>query len=370
MLARFLFIIALCLIPGVVGATATSPTYCGTGANYNDGGAIAWSDPTNIQGDTTSTAATCAPASRYDYSQMLRASNFGFAVDSSAVIDGVVVEQERAGSSNNRFYDTNVQMLVAGAEAGTNLSGGATYSNSKGFVTFGSSTNLWGNILTPAIVNASGFGVSFKGQRTTSTTVTASVYRVRITVYYHLLQTYSTSMSAGALVGGSDIPKRRMAISMLAGSLDGGSMVPTLNHSYVVSTSSGALVGGSFSETTRGNLSMSSGAISGGSFGKTARENLAMLTGTVTGGSFTELAGRVLSMSTGSITGGTFGFEGNNVSGNNYTTSMSGGMIALNNFGVTTKRYKTVGGNWKYACHKCKPNGNRKCNKHICCCDE
>jgi len=162
----------------------TQTLYCGIGANFNDGGNTAWGTPTNIEGDTTGTAASVTPATNGHTSQVLRASNFGFTIPSDATVNGIVVEQERVGSANNRFYDANVRLLVAGVESGDNKSTGLTYRNTKGFQEFGGASDLWAASPTPAIVNATGFGVSFKGVRSSGAGVTANVFRVRIIVHY------------------------------------------------------------------------------------------------------------------------------------------------------------------------------------------
>jgi hypothetical protein len=164
------------------------PLYAGTGANFDDGGVFAWTNATNIQGDTTGTKADCAVTGQdFDLSQRLRASNFGFDIPATATILGVLVEQERnfTGDGTN-FVDSSVRLLVAGTEAGSDKGGGGgTYSNTKNIKEFGGAADTWGLSLTPAQVNASGFGVSFKGSRAgVAFDLTAHCYRVRITVTY------------------------------------------------------------------------------------------------------------------------------------------------------------------------------------------
>lgn len=166
-------------------ATA-GPSFAGTGANSNDGGNTAWTNPTNVQGDTTGTAATCAPGSSVGHtSQLLRASNFGFAVPTGATVDGITVEVEKQASASNRSAWSSCRILKAGAETGTaKESGGSAWSNSKAFQTLGGVADLWGTTWTPSEINASGFGVSIKVRRTATQAVTDSVFRVRITVSY------------------------------------------------------------------------------------------------------------------------------------------------------------------------------------------
>lgn len=183
---------------------SAGPNFCGTGANSNDGGTTAWSTPTNIQGDTTTTAATCNIAANPGTSQLLRASNFGFSVPSGATITGVTVEIERSAVNANRHFDDTVKLLKAGSEVGSNQSTGVAIPTTKAFATYGSSSSLWGTTLTDSEVNNSGFGVSFKINRNSSQTTTTSVFRVRITVEYTQGRGALLSFSRNSLIFADD----------------------------------------------------------------------------------------------------------------------------------------------------------------------
>lgn len=162
------------------------PNFCGTGANNNDGGTTAWTSPTLVQGDTTADAATCNITTNGGTSQLLRCTNFGFAIDAAAVILGITVEMERSAANANRHFDNTLKLMKAGAEVGNNLSAGAAIPTTKAFGTYGDAANLWGTTWTVAEVNNSGFGFSYKIGRTSSQATTTSAYRVRITVTYSL----------------------------------------------------------------------------------------------------------------------------------------------------------------------------------------
>lgn len=183
---------------------STPANFAGTGANFNDGGTTAWTNPTNIQGDTTGTAATCNVATNGGTSQKLRASNFGFSVPTGATVMGVTVEIERQAANANRHAEDNIQLLKAGSESGTNKSTGAAIPTTKGFGTYGGPNDLWGNTLAPSDVNNSGFGVSFKILRNSSQTTTTSVFRVRVTVEYTEGRGALLSFSRNSLVFADD----------------------------------------------------------------------------------------------------------------------------------------------------------------------
>jgi hypothetical protein len=161
----------------------TGEKFCGTGANYNDGGTTAWSDATNIVGDTNTTAATVGLSVNGNTSQRLRGTNFGFDIPVGATINGVTVKVEASSGSNSRHYWNSVQLLKGGVESGENLSDG-TAINSKAIKTFGGATVLWQNTLAPSDINALNFGASIKIIRNNNNATTTSVFRVIIEVDY------------------------------------------------------------------------------------------------------------------------------------------------------------------------------------------
>ena len=165
-----------------VAQFSAGPNYTGTGENFPDGGTTAWSSPANIQGDTPTTAATVSPGAS-GTSQMLRASNFGFAIPTGSTVVGVTAEIEREAADNNRHSELSVRLLVGGTETGANKSDGSNIPKAKGIKSYGGANDLWSASLTPANINASDFGLAFKIQRTGNATTT-SVYRIRLTIHY------------------------------------------------------------------------------------------------------------------------------------------------------------------------------------------
>jgi hypothetical protein len=160
---------------------ATASAYVGTGANNNDGGNLGWTNPTNFQGDTTSTAATIALATNGHVSQQLRGTNFGFAIPTGSTILGIQAAIEAGSANNNRTDWHTVQLLKAAGAVGSNLSTGAAI-NTKATTNFGGGSNLWGTSWTAEDINDSAFGVIVKVTRTGATTT--SMYRCQITVTY------------------------------------------------------------------------------------------------------------------------------------------------------------------------------------------
>ena len=161
----------------------------GTGASVATGfGAAPWSNVSNITAcdDSYCTASYSGGThAAFDY---LKASNFGFSIDSDATIDGieVIVERKDAGGS---VTDSEVKILNGDGSSGvgtTNRSAGAAWPTNDTETTFGSSSDSWGESWTPAKVNSSNFGVYLRPSSSAGfgTTDTASVDCVKITVHY------------------------------------------------------------------------------------------------------------------------------------------------------------------------------------------
>lgn len=111
----------------------------------------------------------------------VKLTGFGFLVPTVAQITGVAVSVYGNG---NTFYST-VKLVIAGTAAGNNKASGSLQDK-----TFGASNDNWGNTLTPAIVNASNFGVQIKFAG--GLEVSAYVDYVGMTVYYSSFSRYVT----------------------------------------------------------------------------------------------------------------------------------------------------------------------------------
>lgn len=157
-------------------------SYAGTVISVSASGDRFWIDPGNAEGDTAGTAATVNPPSG-STSELLRATNFGFAIPSGATILGITAEIEAVCTVANRHRWTDAYLVLAGAESGSNLGDLSYIPDAVAFKTFGSSSDLWGLSLTDTDINDAGFGVSVKLERPGSSAVT-SVSRIRITVDY------------------------------------------------------------------------------------------------------------------------------------------------------------------------------------------
>lgn len=148
-----------------------------------DGSGTEWVNHANITA-SDNVYSTCTLTSGGDASSKLKATNFGFSIPATAFVDGVVVEVERYSGLSNTITDTDIGLLIGSSPSGANRSTGAYWVTSESFVSYGSAADNWGNTLTPAIINSSGFGAYIACDNNSYYTDVASVDSIRITVYY------------------------------------------------------------------------------------------------------------------------------------------------------------------------------------------
>ena len=176
------------LVPSLAAAATAGPNY-GTGTSVSAGaGTVAWTNPNRIGADDTSYA-TCDLGNGAS-SWRLFARDLGFAIPAGATINGIQVEINRqsSGQMPPLVRDNVVQLTKDGsALVGSNLAVTTTDwpTGSPQTRTYGSSTNLWGDVWTPAEVNATTFGVALQARNANNNrSRTATVDYIRVTVTY------------------------------------------------------------------------------------------------------------------------------------------------------------------------------------------
>lgn len=134
--------------------SSTGNVFAGTGENNAGIGATAWTTPGNVTADDAADATCNAGAS----SNYLVARNFGFSVPSEAIIQGITVRVEAsehtAGTEGLNAQLQNDSGTLVGSSKSVTISG-----TGKSVYTYGSTSDVWGASLTPAIVNDADFGV-------------------------------------------------------------------------------------------------------------------------------------------------------------------------------------------------------------------
>lgn len=246
-----------------------------------------WVTPGNAAADDgTETQVTAASFDANDQTGALRCSNFGFAIPADAVIDGIVVEVEQrrfAGAAR----DHQVQLFSSpGTGIGDNKATATAWPGTATIATYGGAADPWGASLTPAIVNASTFGVQVKAFATAANT-DVGIDFVRMTVHYTpaaspgeastitvgvALTTPGTKVGAGTAVvqTGTSLTTPGAKVAAAAGDLPVGVGMTTLGAKVSTAapsltvgtglTSSGAKVGQSVSIITLGVSLTTSGA--------------------------------------------------------------------------------------------------------------
>ena len=150
-------------------------------------GTFAWTNPGNASASDDARASATSPSGPPTgfTTDGLNATGFGFSVPSHATINGVTVEIERRKSNGTEtVIDSSVRLIKGGTPTGDNKADGVNdWPTADAYKTYGGSADLWGSTLTPADVNASGFGVSLVAAFDQHD-VTAEVDHIRITVHY------------------------------------------------------------------------------------------------------------------------------------------------------------------------------------------
>jgi hypothetical protein len=143
---------------------STGNIFPGAAVNVDRSGNTAWGTPGNATADDGADTTAAVPT---DY---LVTSSYGFTIPDGATILGVTVRVEASetgsGSSNYipQLQSDTTPTLIGAAKSAVTVSG-----STKVISTNGGVTDTWSATLTPAIVNAAGFGVSIWSTDTTNT---------------------------------------------------------------------------------------------------------------------------------------------------------------------------------------------------------
>ncbi len=168
--------------PVEVGGNVSMPATT-TQSTRPAGAAAGWTSSSNVYASDNNKASYAIGGSAQ--SANLDVTGFGFSVPSTATVVGIAVRVERRASGTS-VDDEDIYLLRAGAAAGTDHASSTdwTTSSSDESRTYGGSSDTWGTTWTPADVNASNFGLRLKADNDSSSSRTAYVDYVAITVYY------------------------------------------------------------------------------------------------------------------------------------------------------------------------------------------
>jgi hypothetical protein len=168
----------------------TCPTRsAATEANEVIGGNATWTTLGNSATSDNIRDISGSLAAAGQFSDRLKLTNFGFSIPTNSSIQGITVTVERsiAGATSATYTDNDIMLVKGGiTQTATDKSTATAWTTSDVTVTYGNSTDLWGNTWLPADINSSGFGFAISAIRTTSPTAPqgVSVDFVSITVCY------------------------------------------------------------------------------------------------------------------------------------------------------------------------------------------
>jgi len=166
---------------------AVTGMYPGTGTNADTGefDDQPWSNASRVVAQDGSYASVTI----YDFdetfrdnSELLRATNYGFAV--SGTVTGITVRVRCYATVSPSDVRMFVKMLKAGSPVGTQKTEDSDIPGSMGDLTFGSSSDLWGTTWTSGEVNASNFGVQISADNSLSSgSSSLRVDTVQVTIH-------------------------------------------------------------------------------------------------------------------------------------------------------------------------------------------
>ena len=166
-----------------------------TTSAYTDPSNIDWTTPANaeVSNDAYATALLTKGVALADTSfrLMLTGQSGADVIPTNATITGITVSIEKSASGLAGCVDREIMLIKNGALAGNDKSLVPNWPSSDAVSTYGSSSDLWGNTLTPANVKASNFGVSLVTQASSGTngqTATVKVDAITMVITYTTLR--------------------------------------------------------------------------------------------------------------------------------------------------------------------------------------
>jgi cysteine-rich repeat protein len=163
------------LAQAALGQTA-GPNAPGTVVSDASIGTAAWTLP--MVAAASDDLRALAPLSP---SQYLKATNFGFALPPSAVIEGIVVDAERS-SLLGTVTDARARIVKNGVIGAAERALAGAWPQTDAVASYGTDSDLWGDNWTAADINNAGFGFALAAGNPSLDT--AMVDAISVTVFY------------------------------------------------------------------------------------------------------------------------------------------------------------------------------------------
>lgn len=187
-LAFFMVVALLIAAPSsVVQAVSSGLTYPTVTVDAADVGTVAWTNPANaLTNNNTDATVTLISGAISHY---LKTTGYGFAIPTDATIKGIqlTIERYSPGTGGDpRIRDSVVSLVKAGTITGNNKANATTNwsRTTRETINYGSASDLWGATWTPGEINDPNFGAALAVTTPNSSSRTASVDYLAITVTY------------------------------------------------------------------------------------------------------------------------------------------------------------------------------------------
>jgi type IX secretion system substrate protein len=140
-----------------------------TFVNTTISGGHPWVNPANAQTADAAYASVSVTLSLLstEVTDYLQATGFGFSIPAGATICGVnvaILHKRLDLLLLGTINDNSVKLVTGGVIGGTEHASGTQWTGTPSTASYGGSNDLWGLTLTPAIVNASNFGVAVSAE--------------------------------------------------------------------------------------------------------------------------------------------------------------------------------------------------------------
>ncbi|MFA5392222.1 MAG: hypothetical protein WC306_00805 [Candidatus Paceibacterota bacterium] len=175
-----------------IQAASLGPSYASTAVENTSIGTISWSNY-NYATSTDNSKASVVLTKNSGISYYIKATDFGFSLPLNARIDGITVEWEKSDNLDGGLGETRdyaVRIVQEDTIGSTDQSNANNWTTTDTFVSYGSTSYLWGLSWTAANINNSTFGAAISCRNTKisggGAATTAYIDSVRITITYTL----------------------------------------------------------------------------------------------------------------------------------------------------------------------------------------
>ncbi len=183
-------------------------------ANDSSVGQVAWTNLDNVKFDD----ATFATVSMYVglgqiITNYLKTTNFNFSIPSDSTISGIVVGiKKKTAGSPAHMKDYKVHLVINNSIVTTENKAStefwpSAYDSGFEYTYYGTSSSIWGETLTPAIVNSSTFGVAISAENVRRLSCASYIDTVVMTITYSIeASTPDTNYNIGKITANTIKP--------------------------------------------------------------------------------------------------------------------------------------------------------------------